>query len=356
MVVVAFAVFVMVAAGAVVVVLLAVMWVLAAAAVDHRSARQAGSPTVPYVQCVRSRGRDVWALARNPARRKPLLIGCSAAGLLVAIGYGAISGGQTRKPDEPAGSGGPSAVSAATPTASAPAAQAPHPAAPSRSSTPTTGSQAAGPAVLGAPTRTSACHVRGELPDPACTPGAVFVQATLTQICTSGYSASVRDVPDSQKQAIYAAYGIETHSSGTFEMDHLVPLELEGNNSTANLWPERSPGYHSKDEVENRLHDAVCGHAVNLRTAQLQIAHDWRNTSAGAAPATETHSTSEPPTAPSQTTNTARNGSAPTDFCSTHQCIPSFSEGHGTIVQCADGQWSHSGGERGVCARHGGPM
>jgi hypothetical protein len=42
-------------------------------------------------------------------------------------------------------------------------------------------------------------------------------------------------------------------------------------------------------------------------------------------------------------------------FCGTHRCIPSFSEGTGTIVQCADGEWSHSGGRPGVCSRHGGP-
>jgi hypothetical protein len=41
-------------------------------------------------------------------------------------------------------------------------------------------------------------------------------------------------------------------------------------------------------------------------------------------------------------------------FCTTHTCIPSFYEGTGAIVQCADGEWSHSGGRPGVCSRHGG--
>jgi hypothetical protein len=41
-------------------------------------------------------------------------------------------------------------------------------------------------------------------------------------------------------------------------------------------------------------------------------------------------------------------------FCSTHSCIPSFYSGGGTIVQCADGEWSHSGGLSGACADHGG--
>jgi hypothetical protein len=41
-------------------------------------------------------------------------------------------------------------------------------------------------------------------------------------------------------------------------------------------------------------------------------------------------------------------------FCTAHQCISSFERGTGTIVQCADGEWSHSGGRPGVCSRHGG--
>ena len=30
-------------------------------------------------------------------------------------------------------------------------------------------------------------------------------------------------------------------------------------------------------------------------------------------------------------------------FCSTHACIPSFPNGNGYVVRCADGEWSHSG-------------
>jgi len=41
-------------------------------------------------------------------------------------------------------------------------------------------------------------------------------------------------------------------------------------------------------------------------------------------------------------------------FCDYAQCIPNFDEGTGTIVMCADGQWSHSGGHSGACSGHGG--
>jgi hypothetical protein len=41
-------------------------------------------------------------------------------------------------------------------------------------------------------------------------------------------------------------------------------------------------------------------------------------------------------------------------FCSTHTCIPNFPNGNGSVVQCADGEWSHSGGLSGACSDHGG--
>lgn len=41
-------------------------------------------------------------------------------------------------------------------------------------------------------------------------------------------------------------------------------------------------------------------------------------------------------------------------FCSTHACIENFPNGNGFIIQCADGDWSHSGGVSGACSDHGG--
>lgn len=43
-------------------------------------------------------------------------------------------------------------------------------------------------------------------------------------------------------------------------------------------------------------------------------------------------------------------------FCSTHTCIPNFPNGNGSVVQCADGEWSHSGGLSGACSDHGGEL
>jgi len=137
---------------------------------------------------------------------------------------------------------------------------------------------------LGPRTQTSGCHARGLLPDVACTPGSVRAGAAVAQICTPGYARAVRDVPEALKWAIYGEYGVGSHVPGSYEVDHLVPLELGGANSPANLWPEAAPGYHQKDVIENELHDAVCAGRVGLAEAQHQIARDWRHTAVGPPP------------------------------------------------------------------------
>jgi hypothetical protein len=268
-------------------------------------------------------------------RYSAFVIAAIASGL-IAVGCGETGGSSTSSASETVAS---VASAASTPPPSKPSAPPKRPKA------------TASPAALGHPAKFSGCRVRGQLPDPACTPGAIFAGASVSQICTPGYSRSVRNVPESLKQSVYAEYGIASHVPGSYEVDHLVSLELGGNNSVANLWPEVSPGYHEKDGIENRLHDAVCAGTVSLRTAQVQIARDWRHTFVGVPTDSGTRAI---PSAPSTPTSTPPS-STPADFCTTHQCIASFAEGHGTIVQCADGEWSHSGGRPGVCSRHGGP-
>lgn len=41
-------------------------------------------------------------------------------------------------------------------------------------------------------------------------------------------------------------------------------------------------------------------------------------------------------------------------FCASHPCVGNFSKGAGAVVQCTDGEWSHSGGLSGACSNHGG--
>jgi hypothetical protein len=131
---------------------------------------------------------------------------------------------------------------------------------------------------IGQRTKTTGCVSTNAMPDSACTPGAIFPDATKDKICVPGYSSQVRNVPDSVKNQAYAEYGILSHTTGQYEVDHLISLELGGSNDIANLWPEPAdprPGFHEKDKVENYLHDQVCSGSMTLQEAQSKIANDW---------------------------------------------------------------------------------
>lgn len=145
--------------------------------------------------------------------------------------------------------------------------------------TPSTGASTSAPH-WGTQAKTSGCVVNGPLQDTQCTPGDILPNATKEQICKSGYASSVRNVPTSVKNKVYAEYGIAHHIAGQYEVDHLVSLELGGSNDISNLWPEAAspkPGFHEKDKVENYLHDQVCSGAVSLQQAQIEIATNWLN-------------------------------------------------------------------------------
>ena len=145
-------------------------------------------------------------------------------------------------------------------------------------------------------TLTGPCHARdnGSLPDPHCTPGGIdpaVTQANIqSTICVSGYTGRVRP-PESQTEAFkfdqsYPAYGIP--SGDESELDHLVPLELGGDNDAANLWPEVGSLPNPKDAVEDALNRAVCAGHVSLARAQRAIARNWETAESrlglGAAP------------------------------------------------------------------------
>jgi hypothetical protein len=134
------------------------------------------------------------------------------------------------------------------------------------------------PANIGVPSKSAGCVAVNGLQDKACTPGAIIPSATADQVCVSGYSSSVRNVPTSEKDQVYAEYGISSHFTGQYEVDHLISLELGGSNDIANLWPEAAdprPGFHEKDSVENYLHSQVCSGKMSLQKAQELIASDW---------------------------------------------------------------------------------
>ncbi len=132
---------------------------------------------------------------------------------------------------------------------------------------------------IGERNKFSDCKINGSLPDNSCTPGAIFENATPDIICVSGYTKTVRSVSASLKKKVYTEYGINyPQPTGSYEADHLVPLELGGSNDISNLFPEAKdpePGFKEKDLVENYLHNEVCAGKLPLDIAQKEIANNW---------------------------------------------------------------------------------
>jgi hypothetical protein len=117
------------------------------------------------------------------------------------------------------------------------------------------------------------------LPNARLTPGATFAGVTAAEVCTSGWATAHRHVTAAQYHEVYGEYGIRyPEPFGAYELDHLIPLELGGDNANANLWPEAAspaPGFHQKDDLENALHALACGGNLSLAAAQHDIASNW---------------------------------------------------------------------------------
>lgn len=121
-------------------------------------------------------------------------------------------------------------------------------------------------------------HAQGPfVPDSSLTPGDVL-PVSKREICIPGYSKRVRYVPASVKQEVFRLYGITSRQPYEFEVDHLISLELGGSNSIRNLFPQSYKGEWNariKDKLENKLHWLVCCGAIELQTAQQEIASNW---------------------------------------------------------------------------------
>jgi len=116
------------------------------------------------------------------------------------------------------------------------------------------------------------------LPNHSLTPGHAFPGVTAATVCRASYASSVRAVPSREKRAVYRRYGLLHHARGRYVIDHLIPLELGGDNTALNLWPEPATGpanSHDKDGLEDYLHRAVCAGREPLAQAQRAIATNW---------------------------------------------------------------------------------
>jgi hypothetical protein len=86
-------------------------------------------------------------------------------------------------------------------------------------------------------------------------------------------------VPADLRRRVFQAYGIANADPRAYEVDYLITPALGGAEDIRNLWPQPyvSTVWNArvKDDLEDRLHDLVCGGQLDLAEAQRDISTNW---------------------------------------------------------------------------------
>ncbi len=154
------------------------------------------------------------------------------------------------------------------------------------------------------------------------------------------------------RSAVIAAYQSQFDAgSGKYRLSGLSPgaVDATGDGARVALPYRLSSG--SSGSVRFVLHLTGGTWQISSITASCAAA-------VPATPVQPTIPTQTPPPTQPQVDQTETVGSSThagdAQFCSSHSCIPNFPSGNGAVIQCADGQYSHSGGISGSCSSHGG--
>jgi hypothetical protein len=119
---------------------------------------------------------------------------------------------------------------------------------------------------------------REVLPNHAFTPGSVR-QVSLDRVCSLPHEEVIKDVSPAERETVFAEYGISNAKWNQYEVDYLITPGLGGDDNIRNLWPEpyntRKWNARAKDALEERLHEMVCSHQLDLSVAQAAIASNW---------------------------------------------------------------------------------
>ena len=125
----------------------------------------------------------------------------------------------------------------------------------------------------------SLCFVAGAKADEPTPVGKTSIfSPSVHSLCESGYTKTVRppvSYTDAIKVKLFAQYKL-TGAISDYELDHFIPLELDGNpTSLDNLWMQPWAEARLKDVDETRLRRDMCAGKTTLQEAQAFIVTKW---------------------------------------------------------------------------------
>ena len=114
-------------------------------------------------------------------------------------------------------------------------------------------------------------------PRSALTPGAVTT-TDANVVCNTPTHTRAPSIPIATQTAVFAAYGYTTPASQhKYTLDYLIPYNLGGAPTQANIWPAavRGTGFSQKAQTDYILHQLVCRRTISLALAQDSLKADW---------------------------------------------------------------------------------
>lgn len=114
-------------------------------------------------------------------------------------------------------------------------------------------------------------------PRSALTPGAVTTTDTGV-VCNMPTHVRTPGIPIATQTAVFAAYGYTTPASQhKYTLDYLIPYNLGGAPTQANVWPAaiRGTGFFQKTQTDYILRQLVCRRTISLAMAQDSLRADW---------------------------------------------------------------------------------
>jgi hypothetical protein len=124
-----------------------------------------------------------------------------------------------------------------------------------------------GPAILNGPIAR---------PNHRLTPG-VIATRDATAVCQQPIHVKPR-LTYAEQRFVMSEYGIAVADEHNWGLDYLVPLQLGGADTQANLWPaplSGGLGYHEKEQLNYRMRTHVCQGDIPLDQTQQQMISDW---------------------------------------------------------------------------------
>lgn len=107
--------------------------------------------------------------------------------------------------------------------------------------------------------------------DATATTSATKTTAGKTTNSVATIETEKRNVPTSEKRAIYAEAGISKSEQKNYVIDHKIPLELGGSNDKSNLQPQPKADAKIKDQWENYLTREVKAGKMTQTDAQAEV-------------------------------------------------------------------------------------